>query len=201
MRQEIEIMRVLRVPPLGKLVVEVSGQRFQSLAEVNHAKVEQRLLAAIGELIAFAGGYQVLVNASVAPPLQLVTPAEEQVTKEERLKKEQERFLAQMEAQAETLRRELPPIRPGDEASPLLAAAYAKRAARAVTMAEQIDAILQKHLAKDAEMAGRTIRVCENPAGGLLIEVDGHFYDRPREIPEVAIQRLIKKTLKEWEAD
>ncbi len=203
MRQEIEIMRVLRVPPLGKLVVEVSGQRFQALAEVKHAKAEQRLLAAIGELITFAGGYQVLVDAGVAPPAQPAKsappPPEEAASEAEKLTQRQARFLSQLEAQRDALRRQQPPPQPTILTSPT-PAAIPPRLASGATMADQIDAILQKHLAEDPEMAARTIRVRENPAGGLRIEIDGHFYDRPREIPELAIQRLIKKALQEWEA-
>lgn len=202
MRQEIEIMRVLRVPPLGKLVVEVSGQRFQALAEVNHAKAEQRLLAAIGELITFAGGYQALVDAGVAPPLMPSKPTqtpEATNPENDNLTPQQARFLADLQAQRDALRREPPP--PQLNVTALAApAALPTRPAGATTLADQIDAILQKHLAAEPEMAARTIRLRDNPSGGLRIEIDGHFYDRPREIPELAIQRLIKKALKEWEA-
>lgn len=204
MRQEIEIMRVLRVPPLGKLVVEVSGQRFQALAEVNHAKAEQRLLAAIGELITFAGGYQALVDAGVAPPVQQPAkpappPEDESPAESGQLTTQQARFLAELEAKRDALRREPPPPQLSAVTSPSPAVLPARPGGKA-TMADQIDAILQRHLAADPEMAARTIRLRENPAGGLRIEIDGHFYDRPREIPELAIQRLIKKALKEWEA-
>ena len=69
MQREIEIMRVLRTPPMGKLVVNYSDKRYESISDVPEANVRQLLHAAIGELITFAGGYQQLVDAGVAPPL------------------------------------------------------------------------------------------------------------------------------------
>ena len=69
MQNEVEIMRVLRVPPMGKLVVSFNGQRYESIAELSEENVRQLMQAAIGELITFAGGYQTLVDAGVAPSL------------------------------------------------------------------------------------------------------------------------------------
>ncbi|MCZ7666008.1 MAG: hypothetical protein M5U34_01560 [Chloroflexi bacterium] len=70
MRKEIEMMRILRVPPLAKLVVEANEERYESLSDVANPQVQQRLLAAIGELIAFSGGY----GGGVLRPRPLVGP-------------------------------------------------------------------------------------------------------------------------------
>ena len=37
MDNEIEVMRVIRVPPMGKLVVEVNGKRYEQLGDVSNA--------------------------------------------------------------------------------------------------------------------------------------------------------------------
>lgn len=205
MRKELEMMRILRVPPLGKLVVEVSGQRFEKLSEINHSKVEQRLLAAIGELITFAGGYQALVDAGVAPPMLTPKPAvpapEAPQTPDPELAARQARFLAELELQRDTLRSEVPA--PSLTSLPAVPSPPISPSVKPLTdqsLADQIDAILQKHLAAEPELSNRTIRLRENPSGGLRIEIDGQFYDRPRAIPELTIQQLIKKALKEWEA-
>lgn len=204
MQKEVEIMRVFRVPPLGKLVVEVSGRRFEKLSEINHAKVEQRLLTAIGELVSFAGGYQSLLDAGVAPPLpgrQALSSAEGLPVDDPELALRQARFLSSLEKQRDVLRHELPLSYSTDLASALAAADVSTlKPAAERSLADQIDAILQKHLMSDPELANRAIRLRENPSGGLRIEVDGHFYDRPREVPELAIQQLIKTALREWEA-
>jgi hypothetical protein len=70
MDKPIEVMRIVRRPPLGKLVVEQNGRQFERLAEVNHPQAAQMMLAAIGELVAFAGGYEALVAAGFAPELR-----------------------------------------------------------------------------------------------------------------------------------
>lgn len=210
MRKEVEMMRVLRIPPLGKLVVEVSGQRFEMLSEINHAKVEQRLLAAIGELVVFAGGYQALVDAGAAPAMAApvaarpvvvetaVPPSPEPPAEQPPLSAEQARFLAELEAQRDALKnqssaRQPSVLRPVPPSIPPAAPVPQ------VNLVAQIDEILQKHLAAEPEMAARRVHLRENPSGGLRIEVDGRFYDRPREVPDPNIQHIIKKALKDWE--
>lgn len=201
MQKEIEMMRVLRVPPLGKLIVEVGGERLQSLSAVNNPQVRQRLLAAIGELITFAGGYKALVDAGVAPAL--ASPAASQpkaaeeappLTEAEQ-EKQRERFLNELQRQRDMYQS------PKDT----LAKAAGQPLApppipvTQLTIVEQIDAILQKHVMADTSLANRSIHLAQNPSGGLRIEVDGKQYDRPREIEDPRIQVVIKKTLKEWE--
>ncbi len=200
MRNEIEMMRVLRVPPLGKLVIAVGENRIETLAEVSDPKAKQRLLAAIGELIVVAGGYQELVNAGVAPPLHVPQPAaprEETETADTAIE-EQRRFLAQLEAQRDAYRagsRSAPVPSPSSVASTPTSAAVQQAGIIA-----QIDAILQRYVMADPELASRTIYLAHNPVGGLRIHVDGRYYERPREIPDLKIQQIIKQALKEWES-
>lgn len=69
-----------------------------------------------------------------------------------------------------------------------------------LSIVEQIDAIVQKHLANEPKMEGRSIHLEQSPAGGLHIKVDGEYYQRPAEIQDRDVQLLIKMALKEWEA-
>lgn len=211
MRKEVEIMRVLRVPPMGKLVVEVGGRRFEMLSEIDHAKVEQRLLTAIGELIVFSGGYQALVDAGAAPAMAVpavaqpavvetaVSPTPEPSTEQPPLTEEQARFLAELEAQRDALKNQ-PNSRQPSVMRPAPPSTPSASSAAPVNLVAQIDAILQKHLEAVPELADRRVHLCDNPSGGLRIEVDGRYYDRPREVPDQRIQYLIKKALKDWEA-
>lgn len=203
MRNEIEMMRVLRVPPLGKLVIAVGEHRIETLAEVSDPKAKQRLLAAIGELIVVAGGYQELVNAGVAPPLNVPQPTapreetETAVTTTAAIE-EQRRFLAQLEAQRDAYRAG---SRSASVPSPSSVASTPTSAAvQQAGIIAQIDAILQRYIMADPELASRTIYLAHNPAGGLRIHVDGRYYERPREIPDLKIQQIIKQALKEWES-
>ena len=45
MRRDLEVMRVLRVPPMGKLVAEVDGERYETLSEITDEKARRVILA------------------------------------------------------------------------------------------------------------------------------------------------------------
>lgn len=196
MQNEIEIMRVLRTPPMGKLVVSFGDKRYESINDIPEANVRQLMHAAIGELIAFAGGYQRLVDAGVAPPLALATAANTSTEQGEA-----EQFISQMEQERDAL--EASRAKP----SPSLLANLRPRPARnkasarkMLSLVEQVDAILQRYLKSDPGLAGRSIHLVQDSNGGLTIDVDGIRYQRPREIEDPRIQNMIKQALKEWEA-
>ncbi|MCB9422652.1 MAG: hypothetical protein H6667_22810 [Ardenticatenaceae bacterium] len=199
MRRELEVMRVWRVPPLGKLEVEVDGQRYQKLSDITDEKARRVLLAAIGEMIDFAGNYQVLVDAGVAPSIGSAKRTEPP------LEQQQAEFLARLEKERDAVKGTLPPRPPlavlgGAKLSEEALAAQEAARKRPLSVAEQIDEILQKHVATSPDMAERAIHLVQNPAGGILIEVDGKKYGKPADIPEPAIQELIKRAVKEWDA-
>jgi hypothetical protein len=192
MKQEVEVLRVLREPPLGKLVVEFRGNRYNNISEVAEENVRRFLLTAAGELVAFSGGYQMLVAEGVAPP---VAPTAGQAAEGESLSEQQARFLASLEAGkvATVVEKKVPSILPGiSKPNPT--------PSQALNPVGQIDAILQRYLAADPELADRSIHLRQHPAGGLQIDVDGQSYQRPREIEDQRIQMLIKKAVKEWES-
>lgn len=202
MQNEIEVMRVLRVPPMGKLVVSFNGQRYESITELSEANVRQLMQAAIGELITFAGGYQNLVDAGVAPPLTQPSSARSASSasaSEENA--EAERFVNRMQEERDALKST------GPKPSPSLLTNLRRRPAsneasanKMLSLVEQVDAILQRHLLTDPELAERKIHLVQDVKGGLTIEVDGHRYERPRDIDNPKIQAMIKRALKEWEA-
>lgn len=202
MDNEIEVMRVVRVPPMGKLVVEVNGHRFERLADIPNAPLRQRLMAAIGELISFADGYQALVDAGLAPPLapapSRAQAVEEQVPPE--LAARRAAFISSMERQRDAMaaQADLAP-----EPSHVLSAAAKDEPLTPTdpsSIVGQIDNILQKHIRAEPKLEGRSIHLEQAPAGGLRIKVDNQVYQRPAEIKEKEIQLVIKMALKEWEA-
>lgn len=220
MRNEIEIMRILRMPPLGKLTVDVNETRYESINDVADVKLRQRLLAAVGELVAFAGGYGVLEEAGFAP--QLTPPKAAAVEELEtavplEVKQQQEAFLTDLERKLAAEKSQ--PVKKGRSGSifspavPLTGSADpiveitetgevkpVPLAAKPLSIAEQIDIILQKHIAADPTMAQRRIQLEQNPAGGLQILVDGKRYEKPADIEDVEVQALIKGAVKEWNA-
>jgi hypothetical protein len=213
MQRELEVMRVFRLPPRGKLVIEVGERRYDSLAEVKDPALRQRLTAAIGELVTFAGGYDILVDAGVAPLLtpSATGPGAPAASSAASLTEQQAAFLESLERQRDELKQvaEAPKRRPA-----LASLIMGNNPPRPVTetplepiteppkltIVEQIDRILQKHLATDSRLAHRSIHLEQAPGGGLRIVVDGKYYQRPAEIEEKEIQLFIKMALKEWEA-
>lgn len=173
MRDEIEIMRVLRQPPMGKLVIEANQQRYEQLADIPDSKMQQLIKTAVGELITFVGGYQKLVDAGVAPPLTNSSHAPS--------------------SQSSTT--PSPPLRPIAPSSPPPASPSSSN-----NIIDGINNILANKLTSTPKLKGRTIKLAQDPSGGLRIEVDGKFYERPEEIDEKEIQQLLRQSLKEWES-
>jgi hypothetical protein len=216
MRQELEVMRVLRVPPLGKLVVEVNGERYERIDELTDEHGKRRLLAAVGELISFAGNYDSLVDAGVAPPVAAQAATTETTGEEDSLDEQQARFISQLERQRDAMQNK----------SQDISAALVQEAAQAAVeetetkpppvpqpapprptptpprqpdnVAAQIDTILQDLKAEDPDLASRAVHLRQNPAGGLHIEVDGRLYNQPGEIEDTAVQTLIRQAVQIW---
>ncbi len=197
MQNEIEIMRVLRVPPMGKLVISFNNQRYASIDEISEANVRQLMKTAVGELITFAGGYQKLVEAGVAPPLSTVQPAASSTSREN---EEAERFINKLEREKEELKSAGPKPPPSLLANMRRPATSETSANKMLSLVEQVDAILQRHLLADPELADHKIHLVQNASGGLIIDVDGKRYERPRDIENPQIQMMIKRALKEWES-
>ncbi|MCL4868535.1 MAG: hypothetical protein KJ063_06195 [Anaerolineae bacterium] len=188
MRKEIELMRVLRVPPLGKIVVEMGDNRYLNLNEIPQAEAKRRILAAIGDLVVFAGGYQKLVDADVAAPLAAAERAPAPPLA-------QTRDLAPSPPQAAAVEKPSAPAVKTSITGPL----SDSPSPTMISIAAQIDEILQQHLQADPVLARRNIHLRQSAAGGLIIEVDGHAYKRPNEIDDPHVREVIKRALKEWE--
>lgn len=205
MRKEIEVMQVLRLPPIGKLVVSVNAQRYENISEISEPNKKRLLLAAIGELIVFAGGYQELVNAGVAPHLQPSPTEPEAEHSPSALLEKQQQFLAKLEAERDAIKATPPPkpsfpilsgVRPviQNEEQP------ESIKNKSLTLVEQIDQILQKHVTSDPKLSEISIHLIQGAKGGLQIQVDDILYEKPRDIPNKHIQLTIKRALKEWES-
>lgn len=195
MQNPVVVMRVLRMPPMGKLVIEVNKNRYESWDDIADENVKRLLLAAIGEMIVFANGYENLVEAGVAPPIVAATGPERP------LADRQAEFLSSLEAEKASLQAAKP--KPPTFAT-LAATPPGKKPANSPASAqagivEQIDAILQRHLIANPELSQHDIHLRQDGSGGLQIVVDGMSYPSPREIEDPLIQTVIKNALREWE--
>lgn len=200
MQNEIEIMRVLRTPPMGSLVVLADGKRLKLLASVKDDTLRRRILAAVGELIDFAGGYDALVREGVAPPLPTTAAASTTPVEDagEELTSEQDAFLNQL--QRELRESTLPETGSltGDPAAPQIDAN--EIATPGVNLVAEIDQILQRHVQGSDELAHRSIHLRQTPGELLQIVVDGRVYKHPNDIEDVRVRDVLKRALKEWEA-
>jgi hypothetical protein len=82
--------------------------------------------------------------------------------------------------------------------APISASAQKKEARAPVTMVEQIDAILQLKLA-GTPLALRGIRLVESPEGGVTVEDGLQKYAGVGDVPDPAVQALIRAAIAEWE--
>ena len=193
MESTVEVMRVIRIPPLGKLIVEANETRYERLSDVKDAAIRHRLIAAIGELVVFADGYEALVEAGVAPP----AGGEESaiLSMEER----KELFVASMKRQTDSLRMPDTDIGIPDKAetdgssegTPPQDPSLAK-------IVSQINAILAQKIDGNPEFESRKIQVLTTSDGDLRIEVDGTYYERPSEIEDDLAREVVGAALKEF---
>lgn len=193
MEGTIEVMRVVRVPPLGKLVVAVGEERYDKLSDVRDPASRQRLIAAIGELVIFADGYDALVAAGVAPPA--TSDESEALSMDER----RERFLSRMKRQTDSLRMpDTADLNAKDSTTDTGTTSESAHDPSLARIVSQLNAILERRIRGNPELESRTIQVLTTDDGNLRIEVDGSYYKRPSEIRDEAAREVVGEALKEF---
>lgn len=197
MDRDIEVFRVIRKPPMGKLVVEVNSTQYEKLSEVPSGSFKQRILAAVGDLVVFVDGYDTLVQAGMAPPISGTDQAGEPYAssvedRQAAFRSEiaRQRSEAQLKSQVQEISGKQDPQASGESATGLDSE---------LNMVDQIDIILQRYLAEDPTLKGRVAHLESAPGGGLRIQVDNHYYSQPKEIEDGRIRRALMLALREWE--
>jgi hypothetical protein len=193
MDNEIEVMRVIRIPPRGQLVVQVGEKRFERIAEIHDEALGRFLLAAVGELVVFANGYSTLVAAGVAPPLSKGAAPTKEEPYAGSVEERQAAFIASLEAQ-----RDLELVSASPEATKKTTAPL-EEISEPLSIVDQINPLVQKQIDANPELQGRVVHLESEPAGGLLIRVDGQLYERPENIEDIQIRKAIAAALREWD--
>lgn len=200
MEKVVEVMRIKRLPPMGKLVVEVGNQRYERLSQLPNDVIKQLVLAAIGELIVFADGYQTLTDAGVAPPIvgrisdgdfEVDTSISEREAVF-RATIEEERLAALTDAR----RKDVAEPQQGKEDTRV----DPTQLEEDLDIAGQVNVFLQKQVQQTPELRGRSINISGDATGSLSIFVDGRIFDTPAEIKDQLVRAAIQEALKEWEA-
>jgi hypothetical protein len=199
MENIVEVMRVKRLPPMGKLVVEVGNQQFDRLSQIQDEMIKQLVVAAIGELIVFADGYQTVVDAGVAPPIITSTSAGDS-NQEPSISEREASFYASLEQQRlAALAGDLDISRSEPDQVSNSTAIDPSQLEDDLDIAGQVDVFLQDQIYKDPDLRGRSIHIVGDPAGGLIITVDGVSYSKPTEITDTSVKSAIQLALREWD--
>jgi hypothetical protein len=90
------------------------------------------------------------------------------------------------------------PARPIESFVHMVRSSTLKEPGKPRTMAAEIDAILQEKL-PDSDLAGRIVRIEEQPDFGLLVLVDGEKYAGVNAVPDEAVRAFIKSAVAEWQ--
>ena len=221
MDKPVEIMRIIRVPPMGKLVVQIGKRQFVSLDDIDNPKAQQIVLAALCELVTFGGGYEKIVEAGFAPPIMPTGSSSTSTASSDgsedglSLEEKQAAFLASLERgeplaasddvslSGQTVSQDTPEQRPlsffnrrGRRSRPeVLDEPLVPR----LDIAGELNEILQRHVASDPELSKQEIEIMTGPAGGVRIKVNGQYYEDAATIADPMVRMAIKLATREWE--
>jgi hypothetical protein len=189
-----EVLRVLRDNLTGRLLVEVVGRRYPSLADIQDPIIQQAFLTALHDLELFAGEASISSQPAQGPAAP-GTPGPSV-------------------PQASALRPTPGPAAPGSTPSsepPLLKPSMNPFKQRRIlremekrppvqlkTIPEIIDEFLQQKL-MGTPLIWRGIRVKADAKGMVLFEVDSQSYERVDDVPDEDVRTLIRAALAEWE--
>ncbi len=214
-----EIMRVIRDESTGKVLIEIEGQRYAHIKEIQDARIGRQVLWAIADLIRFTGGL-------IANPQALrAARAENKVTDGERHPRTTpNRPIPQTAKETappppNASRGSPPSLPPRPAAEPTPPSLQPQHRYNIVeffrrgfqprepvealsaptSFVDEIEEILQRRIAEHTPPLSRSVHVRTGPTGLLQIVVGVEVYDSADEIPYPEIKALIKAAVAEWE--
>ncbi len=180
----VEVMRLLRDLSDGSLIVEIDGRRYHNLREISDPQMGRHFMGNAQALARFArlDEYSVPEDeaetytppAAPSPEPQWQPPAAPPPA---------------APPPASLIPRMATPSSEGD-AEP----------AAELSMAEEIEELLQFRLTMTPDMAHHSIHIRPGVGGGIRIEVDGQHYDGVGDVPDADVREFIQATTREWEA-
>lgn len=213
----VEVLRVFRDLSDGTLIIEIEGQHFHSPQALHAASLGRRFTKVVRDLALLVKETQQI--AKTAPP-PTAPPAQRERTRItpplERYERAGENAPPPDSSEAGPPSRTPPRITLPDDELPSMAPGAMFRgmtmAARGqkpdtppeetpppLSIAEQIETLLQQRLAQSAEFRGRKIHVKAALSGGVRIQVDDRFYDGIDEVQDEAVRTLLQDVVREWE--
>lgn len=219
-----ELLRLLRQPDSGQLIVEVAGQQFSKLTDIPDKEIGEYILKLAANLLSFTNGmieteaglksvYNPRLDtapepltppppvsqkpAITVPPSQPVQPERPPAEASFIPKPPPEAQAALLAAlQTQTTQPSTPPPRRG-----LLGRTRtsAQPILPGLNLAEEINKIVQARLAISPLATTTKIDITGDPGGGIRIKVDGIPYASPDDVPDAEARELIKASIKQWE--
>jgi hypothetical protein len=222
-----ELLRLLRHPQTGDLIVEVAGNRYTKLADVDDKEIGQYLLELIGHLLVFSNG-MIATRAGVKSvylpkvgetplPLTKPTPISElpdpaafgpspPSEKPEPTPSESELVPPPPPEAEAAFRASLQGRSSQEPPQPQRGGLFGRpkpKSEAAVpssfNLAEEINQIVQTRLMVSPLSATTDIEIVSDPSGGIQIKVDGISYASPDDISDPEVRTLIKESIKQWE--
>jgi len=187
-----EVLRVLRDNLTGRLMLEIAGRRYASLAELSDGEMRQALLTTLHDLESFAGGTPSL--AAVERPAETPAPATTPQAVAAR---------AVSGPAAEPAPADYKPL-PAPSMNPFKQMAVLREIAKnppqpLKSITEQIDDVLQARIV-GTPMSHRGLHVKPGPRGDAVFEADGQSYSAVDELPDVEVRDVIRAAIVEWES-
>jgi hypothetical protein len=207
-----ELLRLLRDPQSGQLVVEVNGQQYTKLADISDKKVGQYILKLTAHLLAFTNGVIVteagtksvykpklgpapepIVAASSGgviqpkpsePPVPVPSPPPEAT------------FLAPLPGAPLP---QPPAPQPRGLFSRVMQPAPPPVNLPGLNLAAEINEIVQARLRHSPLAENNRVEISSDLGGGIRINVNGRIYSSPDEVPDQQIKELIQASIREWE--
>jgi hypothetical protein len=204
-----EVMRVIRDPETGRVLVEVDGRHYAHIREIRDAAIGRRVLWAVAELVGFTGGLATNPQAvqgaraaaaefdtgpgsnigtapSTSPPTPQAAPTSPRLSDL---------------ASASMIEPPAPQqgysivgfFRRGFEAPP------AEPLPSSTAWIDEIDEILQRSIRQLPAPLSRPVHVASGDDGLLQIIVGIQTYRSADEVPDPQIRGLIQAAVAEWE--
>lgn len=191
-----DLLHVFRDLTEGGLVIDMGDQRFTDVASLQAAGFGRRFSAVVRDLVQMAQAAQQAKQPPVPAPAPPVgdepQPAPGQpapritsttLPDDEMPSMAPGTIFRQLAGMAIGQKHELPPVEHAPELS----------------VAEEIDIVLQERLARTGEFAGRTLKVEPSLSGGVRIQVDDRFFEGVGDIEDDAVRTLLQEVVQEWE--
>jgi hypothetical protein len=180
----------------GFLLVEVEGQRYRRLFDIQDGNVGRNVLEIINRLVAFSKGNESRA-ADVSEP-QGLTPTPSTVSPPPGGFRRESPAVT-LNRQNQNAQRKPKPPRITVDPVPFRRKSAAKEIGITLNLADEIDQLVQTRLNAAPELAAHRIRVSNAPDGGLRFEVNGRYYGSLDDVPELQVQALIRAAIADWE--